>query len=74
MANKPAERFLCAPGLRLESVEKLSEVQFEQVAQAMARLEVSMERLEKRLWVTVFGVVAAILASAVESLLNMGSL
>ena len=71
MASKPAERFLCAPGLRLELVEKLSEVQFEQVAQSMARLEVAMERLERRLWVTVFGVVAAILASAVDQLLNL---
>lgn len=66
----PSERFVCAPGLNLEAHRKLTDLQFEQVAAAMARIEAAMERLERRLWLTVFGVVGAILSEAVVSLVS----
>ena len=53
------ERFECAPGLRLQAHETLSAVHRENM----------MERLERRLWLTVYGVVAVILAQAVQSFL-----
>jgi len=64
------EPFACAPGMRLESHEKLAALQFKQIADAILRLEVVIERLEKRLWLTVYGVAAAILTDAVYSILS----
>jgi hypothetical protein len=63
-------RFLCAPGLKVEHQERLAELQFAQLNQALGKIEAMMERLEKRLWVTVYGVVAVILATAAQSLLT----
>ena len=63
------ERFACAPGLRLEAHERLTEVHFENLARRLDRLEELMERLEKRLWLTVYGVVAAVLASGLQSIM-----
>ncbi len=64
-------RFLCAPGLRIEHQERLAELQFARLDQALGKIEATMERLEKRLWVTVYGVVAVILATAAQSLLTL---
>ncbi|MEM8692905.1 MAG: hypothetical protein AAGG57_13615 [Pseudomonadota bacterium] len=61
------ERFACAPGLRLEAHEKLTQVHFDNIADRLGRLEEIMQRLEKRLWLTVYGVVAAILSQAFQS-------
>ncbi|MEO1557871.1 MAG: hypothetical protein AAFS01_15675 [Pseudomonadota bacterium] len=63
------ERFACAPGLRLEAHEKLTEVHFENLVRRLDRLEELMERLEKRLWLTVYGVVAAVLATGFQSIM-----
>ncbi|GGL62325.1 GTA head formation protein, RCAP_rcc01685 family [Wenxinia marina] len=71
MTGRPTERFACAPGLRIDALERLSELQFEQAAGAMARLEAAMERLERRLWLAVFGMVAAVLAEAVQRLTHL---
>ena len=62
-------KFDCAPGLRLHAHEQLVAVQLKHMEERFNRLEVMMERMEKRLWLTVYGVVAIILAQAVESLL-----
>ena len=70
MTDRVPQKFLCAPGLKIEAHEKLSALQFTQMAASVARLEAVMERLEKRLWLTVFGVVGVILAEAFQSLLN----
>lgn len=63
------ERFACAPGLRLEAHERLTEVHFENLLRRLDRLEELMERLERRLWLTVYGVVAAVLATGAQSLM-----
>ncbi len=62
--------FLCAPGLRIDTQERLTELKFAQLNQALEKLENMMERLEKRLWLTVYGVVGVILAQAVQSILG----
>ncbi|SFE32342.1 hypothetical protein SAMN04488523_106181 [Sulfitobacter brevis] len=61
------ERFECAPGLRLQAHERVSEIHHANLLERLDRLEQVMERLERRLWFTVYGVVAVILAQAVES-------
>lgn len=63
------ERFDCAPGLRLEAHERVAEIHHQNMLQRMDRLEEMMERMERRLWLTVYGVVAVILAQAVQSFL-----
>ncbi|MEM6940552.1 MAG: hypothetical protein AAF943_11900 [Pseudomonadota bacterium] len=63
------ERFECAPGLRLEAHEKVTAIHQAHMTKQMERLEQMMERMEKRLWLTVYGVVATILAQAVQGFL-----
>ena len=67
-ARARIEAFDCAPGLRLAAHERVSAVQHEHVCRHLDRLEEMMERLERRLWLAVYGVVAVILAQAVQSL------
>ena len=61
--------FLCAPGLRIESHERLSELQFRQVQKQLTRVEEMIERLERRLWLAVYGVVAVVVVEMVRSVL-----
>lgn len=63
------ERFVCEPALKLTAFERLTEVQLDNLLDRLSRLEAVMERLEKRLWLTVYGVVAVILAQALEQFL-----
>ncbi len=70
MSDAPLyERFDCAPGLRLEAHERVAEIHRQNMLKRMDRLEEMMERMERRLWLTVYGVVAVILAQAVQSVL-----
>jgi hypothetical protein len=61
--------FDCAPGLRLQAHERLSEVRMEALTRRVDTLEEMVERLERRLWLTVYGVVGVILAQAFQSVL-----
>ncbi|MBB3994699.1 hypothetical protein GGR95_002347 [Sulfitobacter undariae] len=47
----------------------MSAIHFDNLAKRLDRIELMMERLEKRLWLTVYGVAAVILAQAVQSFL-----
>lgn len=68
--NEPRyEKFACAPGMRLEAHERVSGIHHDNLMRRLDRVEMMMERLEKRLWLTVYGVVAVILAQAVQSFL-----
>jgi len=69
--ERPAgfEAFDCAPGLRLAAHEKVSAIHHENLCKRLDRLEMMIERLEKRLWLTVYGVVGVILAQAFQSIL-----
>lgn len=71
MAERPGfEPFDCAPALRLEAHERVAALQFEAMNKRLDRLEELLERLEKRLWLALYGVVAAILGQAFQSLLS----
>ena len=65
------ETFECAPGLRLQAHEKVSQIHHDMLCQRLERIEEMMERLEKRLWLAVYGVAAAILAQAFQSILSV---
>jgi hypothetical protein len=61
------EPFECAPGVRLAAHERVAQIQHDNLNKRLDRLEEVLERLEKRLWLTVYGVAAVILAQAVQS-------
>ena len=66
------EAFDCAPALRLEAHERVAKLQFDSLNKRLDRIEAMIERLEKRLWLTVYGVVGVILAQAFQSLIEAG--
>lgn len=70
MNNIGHEKFACAPGLRLEAHERLSALHIKQMEAHMARLEAGMARLERRLWLAVFGIVGAVMAEAIQQIMN----
>ncbi|ATF18165.1 MULTISPECIES: hypothetical protein [Phaeobacter] len=69
MTEIPIPPFECSPGLRLSAHERIAEIQQEAMNRRLDRLEMMMERMEKRLWLTVYGVAAVILAQAFQSFL-----
>jgi hypothetical protein len=71
MSDPGFERFECAPGLRLQAHERVSEIHNANISRRLDRIDEMMERLEKRLWITVYGVVAMILAQALQSILTV---
>ncbi|APZ55078.1 GTA head formation protein, RCAP_rcc01685 family [Salipiger abyssi] len=58
------EPFACAPALKLEAHERVSRLQIEALNGRLDRIEALIERLEKRLWLAVYGVAGVILAQA----------
>ncbi|WBU65335.1 GTA head formation protein, RCAP_rcc01685 family [Paracoccus aerodenitrificans] len=59
--------------LRFEAQERVMALQFGAVEKRLERIEALIEGLEKRLWMTVYGVVAVILTQAVQSLIEFAS-
>ena len=55
---------------RFETQERIMALQFGQVEKRLERIEQLMGALEKRLWITVYGVVGVILAQAVQSIIE----
>ena len=54
---------------RIEANERVTSFQFEALNKRLDRIDEMMTRLERRLWLTVYGVVAAILAQGFQSLM-----
>ncbi len=63
------EAFDCAPALRLEAHERVAELHVRALTERLERMEAALERLERRLWLAVYGVAAGILAQAFLPLL-----
>ncbi len=55
---------------RFEATELIMDLQFSQVDRRLGRIETMIEGLERRLWMTVYGVVAVILTQAVQGILE----
>ncbi|MCR9158191.1 MAG: hypothetical protein NXH80_13170 [Rhodobacteraceae bacterium] len=56
------EPFDCAPALKLEGYERVTQLRFEGISGRLDRIEGLIERLERRVWLAVYGVAAAVLA------------
>jgi len=69
----PFDVFDCLPAHRIAANERLMDVQFAGLSKRLDRLEEVIERVEKRLWLIVFGVVGVILAQAFQSVLAVGN-
>lgn len=67
------DSFECAPSLRIEAHERMAALQFAQLTTQLGKLEEMMHRLERRLWLTVYGVVGVILAKAFQSVLTFAA-
>lgn len=55
---------------RIEVQERIMALQFGTVEKRLERIEALIEGLERRLWMTVYGVVAVILTQAVQGILE----
>ena len=55
---------------RFDTQERIMALQFGQVERRLERIEALIEGLERRLWMTVYGVVAVILTQAVQGILD----
>jgi len=64
------EAFDCAPALRLEAHERVANLQFRTLDKRLEKIEEMMERLEKRLWLAVYGVAAPIIAQPFHPLIT----
>lgn len=67
MSEQP--KFECAPGIRLQAHERLSEVHYRNIERRFDHMDESIKKLEHRLWLAVYGVVAIILSEAVQGIL-----
>lgn len=70
MSDQFLDKFECAPGLRLAAHERVADIQHKNIVARLDRIEEMMERLERRLWLTVYGVVAMILGYGMQSMLT----
>lgn len=55
---------------RFEAQERIMALQFGTMEKRLERIEALIEGLERRLWMTVYGVVAVILTQAVQGILE----
>ncbi|KCV83498.1 hypothetical protein ATO10_02020 [Actibacterium atlanticum] len=73
-AERSGSKFLYAPfevaNARIDANERVAQERWAALEYRLSRIEASQERVEKRLWVAVYGVVAVILAQGATSLLN----
>ena len=65
------EVFECAPALRLQAHEKVAALQFAHLNGRLDKIEEMMARLEKRLWLALFGMIAAILTQTLQQVLSV---
>ena len=63
------DSFECAPGLRLAAHERVTQIHHDNLNRRLDRMEELMERMEKRMWLAVYGVAGALLAQAIQSIM-----
>ena len=75
--NVGGSRFLYAPfdvaNARIEANERVLEERWQGLTFRLEGIERALERLERRLWLAVYGVVAVILTEAFNQLLNINA-
>lgn len=74
-AERTGSRFLYAPfevaNARIDANERVMDERWAALEFRLTRIEAAMERMEKRMWLTVYGVVAVILAEGAASVLSL---
>lgn len=74
--ERSGSRYLYAPfevaNERIEANERVARERWAALEYRLGKIEESQERVEKRLWLAVYGVVAVILAQGVTSFLTVG--
>ncbi|MCV6598451.1 MAG: hypothetical protein OIF40_15360 [Mangrovicoccus sp.] len=65
------EPFEYSPKDFVEAHDRILNMKFEAIDHRLSRIEALMERLERRLWLTVYGVVATVLAQAFKTFLTI---
>lgn len=70
-------RFLYAPfdaaNARIEANERVAEERWQALEYRLKAIESLLDRLERRLWLAVFGVVSVVLAQGINDLIQMSS-
>jgi hypothetical protein len=73
--NAGGSRYLYAPfdaaNARIEANERVQDERWQALTYRLEAIETAIERLEKRLWLAVFGVITVILAQGVQELLQV---
>ncbi|WP_095589876.1 GTA head formation protein, RCAP_rcc01685 family [Actibacterium ureilyticum] len=72
--ERSGSRYLYAPfevaNARIDANERVAEERWSALEYRLGKIELVMERVEKRLWLAVYGVVAVVLAQGVASVLS----
>lgn len=70
-------RFLYDPfdaaNARIEANERVLEERWQALTFRLSAIELALERLERRLWLAVFGVVSVVLAQGINELISISS-
>ncbi len=74
MAERSGSKFLYAPfevaHERIEANERVAQERWAALERRLANIETGLERMERRLWLAVYGVAAALLVQGMSSLLS----
>jgi len=80
MTSRPTiggSRYLYAPfdaaNARIEANERVQDEKWQALTFRLERMEAALERLERRLWLAVYGVAAVILTEAFSQLIQMNT-
>lgn len=69
-------RYLYAPfdaaSARIDANERVQEERWQALSFRLEGIEAALERLERRLWLAVFGMVSVVLAQGLQELLQLG--
>lgn len=73
--QKSGSRFLYEPfnatAAKVDTIEKVNEERWKGLERRLMVIEVMLERLEKRLWLAVYGIAAFVLTQAVYELIQL---
>jgi hypothetical protein len=73
--GRSGSRYLYAPfdaaNARIEANERVQDERWQALTFRLEGIEAVLERLERRLWLAVFGVVSAILAQGIHELIQV---
>jgi hypothetical protein len=73
--DRSGSRYLYAPfdaaNARIEANERVQDERWQALSFRLEAIEAALERLERRLWLAVFGVVSVVLAQGIHELIQL---